>query len=168
MNRLSSLMTLVGSIFLISCSSMMATDDTIADSTVFTSENMAEKIVLVPLQPVLVLNFKASDSGYELGYVHTQSVPTQSIFLDRDVLIEALDAEDKRVTAVSVFNPRDARSIGPSKDPLHVVLEQVKFTVALTQPQRIKTIRIVVRRGANVGLEATYPISTQTPGSVKR
>lgn len=121
-------------------------------------QNVPRDKTLYNTAPVLALRFEASDAGYTMKAFRAMGVPTSQIDQSRDVIVKALDAQDRVLASVSLFNPRDVRAVG-AKQPGQAVRSTATFTVFLPKPDEINKIEVNVLRGANSGFRQTFSVN---------
>ena len=123
-------------------------------------EDPPREFTLFSPVPVLVATFEATESGYTVSLAQALAAPSPTIDQSRDVVVRALGADGEPLATVSVFNPRDVHTAGSSQ-PDRAVRESGSFTVAFARPEAIRALEVEVVRGANEGLEASFPVDLE-------
>lgn len=141
------------------CETEQRKDDTAVLDTVaiHSPQNIPERIALFREQPVLVATFDVSDSGYFLTTRKTMGVPTQTVDLNRDVLIVAKDSLGNDITSISVFNPRLISTVGSDK-PARSTLVQATLNVHFAFPDSIYVVEVMVIRGPDADYRKSISI----------
>jgi len=107
--------------------------------------------------PVLLVQLAASEDGYRLaGVSETRGAATLSPWKNRAVSLTAVDERGETVATLFVDNPRLARTT--STPHLNRTLPTGMLRVRLPEPQRIRSLQVVVRDGPNAGLETVFEL----------
>lgn len=120
-------------------------------------EKVPVEITLYDPVPVLAAKFEASESGYTVTMYRTFGAPSSTIDQNRDVRVQALDAQGTVLSSVTVDNPRDVHTVGAS-EPDTAVLPVGTFTVFFADPLEIRALKVEVINGVNSGLEQSFEV----------
>lgn len=121
-------------------------------------QNVSRDKPLYNAVPVVAVKFEATDAGYTMKAFRAMGVPTSQIDKNRDVVVKASNSAGGVVSTVSIFNPRDVRTVG-SKQPGQAVRPKATFTVFFPKPDEVTAIEVNVLRGANSGLRQTFTVN---------
>jgi hypothetical protein len=107
---------------------------------------------------VVALKFEASDAGYTMKAFRATGVPTSTIDQNRDVVVKASDAQGRPLASVSIFNPREIRTVG-AKESAQAVRPKGTFTVFFAKPDEVTAIEVNVVRGPNAGFTQRFSVN---------
>jgi hypothetical protein len=121
-------------------------------------QNVPRDRTLYNLVPVVALKFEASETGYTMKAFRATGAPSSTIDQNRDVVIKASDGQGRLLASVSIFNPRDIRTVG-AKQPAQAVRPKGTFTVFFAKPDEITVIEVKVVRGTNSGFTQRFTVN---------
>jgi len=124
-----------------------------------------DRITLFDFAPMLLLNLLASQTGYTLLESKTSmAISSVSDNQGDDLLLIARGEHGEVISRTSIANPMFRRVRGGSPSAR---LEETEFVVRLSDPDRIRSVEIEVRRGPNNGLRCAFDIPLSEGGKCK-